>query len=94
MNYISELLKAMQGRGAVYIILLSVLYGGYMLSSKALDGFSNISTSLQQMNKNVELLKIEVIRLGDTMGVVKDQLKDQETRIRDLERSIAKKRGE
>jgi hypothetical protein len=92
MNYIGELLKAMQGRGAVYIILLSVLYGGYMLSSKALDGFVDIGNSLNQMNKNVELLKVEVIRLGDTMGVVKDQLKDQEARIRDLERA-ANKRG-
>lgn len=91
MNYMSDLLKAMQGRGAVYIILLSVLYGGYHLSNKALDGFTDISTTLVQMNKNVEQLKIEVVRLGDTMSVVKDQLKDQEARLRELERSVYKK---
>lgn len=87
---IEPIIKGLQGRGAVSLILMVVLYGGYLLSSRALDAFDTVAVSIDVLSKNVEDLKISVIRLGDGVVVVKEKLDDHEGRIRVLEHRRSK----
>lgn len=87
---LEPIIKGLQGKGAASIILLAVLYGGYLLSSRALDAFDTVAISIDVLSKNVEDLKISVIRLGDGVVVVKEKLDDHEVRIRQLEHKRSK----
>ena len=87
---LEPIIKGLQGKGAASIILLAVLDGGYLLSSRALDAFDTVAISIDVLSKNVEDLKISVIRLGDVVVVVKEKLDDHEVRIRQLEHKRSK----
>jgi hypothetical protein len=90
---IDTLVKAMSGRAAIYIILLAVLYGVWTIANRALDSFAGVSTSIDVLSKNVDELRIGVIRMGDSMQFIKEKVKDHEDRIRSLEEQKRERRN-
>jgi hypothetical protein len=84
--------QLVNGRSVAVVSLLFVLYGAYDLIKSGAGSIDKANASLVILSRNVEELKISIVRLTDTMEIVKDTVRDHETRLRILEqkRGISK----